>query len=1048
MPSPYAFYHRFAYAVGAHKYDRNNLVQFAGGGGLGLLVLLLVAVPSSLVSSASAQAPPSDDASLSAVSLSAGRLSPPFASDTTIYTASVGYTVTRLTITATKSDRAAAVAFLDSDDRLLADVDAADGQQVDLSSVGDNVVKVRVTAPDAITTKIYTLTVTRTEQDTSLSPSASDPVAAFASSAKYAVTFRGAWTSAVTPGGVVGGAHFSRLIGGVHNAAVTFLESGEMSSAGVEAMAEVGGWTGLRGEVLAAAPDALSSISGDTDSISATGSQSLTASLSTEHPRVTLVTMIAPSHDWFVGVSGLSLLDSEGLWLRSHAANLYPWDAGTEDGTGFSLSPSVATSPPGVIESIRGTGPFTADPIATLNFVLESVTTIRTADENTATGTDIGAPVTAIDVSGTVAYALGGTDASSFDIVASTGQLRTKDALDYETKSSYAVTVTATDSDGTTSVAVTIEVTNVAELLSAATGPASVTHAENDAGRVATYTASSPQDTDGIVWSLSGDDAAHFGIDEPGGALRFHIDPVSPNIFPKPPDYESPSDVDQDNVYSVTVTASIAGSSTSVTKDVSVAVTDADEAGTLILSSTRPRLGTAVTTTLSDPEGVTGTPVYAWERSIRPNAWAVIAGATSSTYTPTAADTGTFLRVTATYEDGQGTGKSAAALTYEVVTASLLSGLSVSTNDSSANPARALSPTFGADILHYAIGCTEAGDTMTVTPTAASGVRLAVNGVQTASGTGTAVTVAAESDVHIALSGADGASTTYVVHCLIPELWLMEAAKTSGATGILEDLILLKLGDHTTTVAMLDNNAVPRFHRDVGHRVWAYFRVGRVDVADQRQGHEPEYRYAYIKNITGAQEWVILNRDLELFDTATTEAPLVTTDVHDLRILENGNYLLMAYEPAERDLSDLPFDHPDVDAVQPQTIKDSALQIVTPAGQALFTWNTWGNMPLEDCSQERFPDGYAHLNSLQMLDGLIFASFRGCSQVLAIDPDHTENHKVVWRLGRTNLTAAQWEERNIGPAPRTSSVIPPASSAGCTRRRCCPTAISCSSTTA
>ncbi len=933
-----------------------------------------------------------------------------------MYTAGVGYGVSRVTVTVTKNDPAATVAYLDASDLPLTDADTADGQQVDLS-VGENVVKAKVTAADTTTTETYVVTITRTGQDTSLSATASDPAAAFVSTATYAVTFRGAWTNTVTPGGVPAGAHFSRLIGGVHNSAVSFLESGETSSAGVEAMAEVGGWTDLRDEVVAAEPDALSTLIGDTDSISATSSKSLTATLTTEHPRVTLVTMIAPSHDWFVGVSGLPLLDSEGRWLRSHEVNLYPWDAGTEEGTDFSLSPSVATSPLGVIESIRGTGLFTTEPIATLSFELESVATTRTVAENTATGTGIGAPVAVTDTSGTVTYALSGTDASSFDIDASTGQLQTKAALDYETQPSYEVTVTATDSDGATSIVVTIEVANVAELHSAVTGPASVTHPENGPGRAASYTASSPQDRDGIVWSLSGDDAAHFSIDDPGGALRFHIDPVSPNLFPKPPDYESPADTDLDNEYTVTVTASMAGSSTSVTKDVSVTVTDADEAGTLILSSTRPRLGTAVTTTLSDPEGVTGTPVYAWERSIRPNAWAVIAGATSSTYTPTAADTGTFLRVTATYEDGQGTGKSAAALTYEVVTASLLSGLSVSTNDSSANPARALSPAFGADILHYAIGCTEAGDTMTVTPTAASGVRLAVNGVQTASGTGTAVTVAAESDVHIALSGADGAATTYVVHCLIPELWLMEAAKTSGATGILEDLILLKLGDHTSTVAMLDNNAVPRFHRDVGHPVWVYFRVGRVDVADQQQGHEPEYRYAYIKNITGAREWVILNQDLESFDTATTEAPLVTTDVHDLRILENGNYLLMAYEPAERDLSDLPFDHPDVDAVQPQTIKDSALQIVTAAGQALFTWNTWGNMPLEDCSQERFPDGYAHLNSLQMLDGLIFASFRGCSQVLAIDPDHTENHKVVWRLGRTNLTAAQWEERNIGPAP-------------------------------
>ena len=817
------------------------------------------------------------------------------------------------------------------------------------------------------------------------------------------------------PAGGGGGAHFSRLVGGVHNAAVAFLESGKTSSAGVEDMAEEGVWTGLRDEVLAAAPDALSSLSGDTGSISPTGSESLTATLTTEHPRVTLVTMIAPSHDWFVGVSGLALMDSGGRWLRSHVVSLYPWDAGTEDGTDFSLSPSVATDPQGTIESVRGTGPFTTEPIATLSFSLQSVATTRRVAENTAAATNIGAPVAATDTSATVAYTLSGTDAAFFDIVAATGQLQTKAALDYETKSSYEVTVTATDTDGATNTAVTIEVTNVAELLSAVTGAASVTHAENDAGRVGTYTASSPQDRDGIVWSLSGDDAAHFSIDEPAGALRFHIAPVSPNLFAKPPDHESPSDSDQDNTYTVTVTASTTGSTTEVTKDVTVTVTDEDEAGTLTLSATRPRLGTALTTTLSDPDVVAGTPVYAWERSVRPNAWKTIAGATSDSYTPAAADTGTFLRATATYTDDHGAGKSAAALTYEVVTASLLTGLQATTNDSSANLARALTPSFSSDVLHYAVGCAAAGDTMTVTPTAASGVRIAVNGVQTASGNAAMVSVSGESDVHVTLTTADGAATTYVVHCLVGREWILQATKTPGATDILEDLILVRLSH---TVAMLDNNAVPRFRRDPEHQVWAYFRVDRVHGADQQQGHDLEYRYSYVKNMPDAHEFTVLDQSLEILDSAvTTVAPLLTTDLHDFRVLENGNYLLLAYEPEERDLSDLPFDHPDVDDSQPQTVLDSAIQIVTPAGQAVFTWNSWGIMPLEDCAQHRFPSGYGHINSLQMVDGLIIASLRGCSKVLAIDPDHTENHKVAWRVGRSNLTAEQWTARGVGPAP-------------------------------
>ena len=66
--------------------------------------------------------------------------------------------------------------------------------------------------------------------------------------------------------------------------------------------------------------------------------------------------------------------------------------------------------------------------------------------ENTAAGRNIGAPVVAIDPNGdTPTYTLAGTDAASFRINGSTGQLRTSAALDFETKSTYSVVVRATD---------------------------------------------------------------------------------------------------------------------------------------------------------------------------------------------------------------------------------------------------------------------------------------------------------------------------------------------------------------------------------------------------------------------------------------------------------------------------------------------------------------------------------------------------------------------------------------------------------------------------
>ena len=206
--------------------------------------------------------------------------------------------------------------------------------------------------------------------DMSLSPQAGEAAAAGAS-ATYTITFTGAWTAEATPGGVPDGAHFSPLIGGVHNADVAFLEAGGQATPGIESMAERGRTATLTEEIQAAGANALSVLRKDSGP-GATASDTFEAvTVTADHPRITLLSMIAPSPDWFVGVFGLSLLDAEGNWADALTVNLYPWDAGTEGGDDFSFD-NAATVPPGIIISLRGTGRFSDAPIATLTFSLQS----------------------------------------------------------------------------------------------------------------------------------------------------------------------------------------------------------------------------------------------------------------------------------------------------------------------------------------------------------------------------------------------------------------------------------------------------------------------------------------------------------------------------------------------------------------------------------------------------------------------------------------------------------------------------------------------------
>ena len=89
----------------------------------------------------------------------------------------------------------------------------------------------------------------------------------------------------------------------------------------------------------------------------------------------------------------------------------------------------------------------------------------RTVDENELPGTIVGAPFVATDDDkDTLTYFLSGTDAAAFEIDSSSGQLRTRTVLDFETQQSYLVDVTATDpSGGFGEVTVTITVGNVQE---------------------------------------------------------------------------------------------------------------------------------------------------------------------------------------------------------------------------------------------------------------------------------------------------------------------------------------------------------------------------------------------------------------------------------------------------------------------------------------------------------------------------------------------------------------------------------------------------------
>ena len=97
--------------------------------------------------------------------------------------------------------------------------------------------------------------------------------------------------------------------------------------------------------------------------------------------------------------------------------------------------------------------------------VFASTSTARSVNENVAAGTTVGGPVTATDADNdALTYTLGGADAARFAINSRSGQITVESGtrLDYETRTTYSVIVTATDPSGESdAITVTINVSNV-----------------------------------------------------------------------------------------------------------------------------------------------------------------------------------------------------------------------------------------------------------------------------------------------------------------------------------------------------------------------------------------------------------------------------------------------------------------------------------------------------------------------------------------------------------------------------------------------------------
>lgn len=167
--------------------------------------------------------------------------------------------------------------------------------------------------------------------------------------AKYRITFNAEWQQPLPHPTFP---HWSRLVGASHSPCAVLWRNGTQATEGVRAVAEWGGTSQIQSEIRALGDHVRDSVRFHGISTAA-GSVTQLVSVDHHRPMVSLVSMIAPSPDWIVGVDSYSLCVGN-QWIPNATYDLHLWDAGTDSGKRFQ-SRNAATHPRQPITRITAT---------------------------------------------------------------------------------------------------------------------------------------------------------------------------------------------------------------------------------------------------------------------------------------------------------------------------------------------------------------------------------------------------------------------------------------------------------------------------------------------------------------------------------------------------------------------------------------------------------------------------------------------------------------------------------------------------------------------
>ncbi len=123
------------------------------------------------------------------------------------------------------------------------------------------------------------------------------------------------------------------------------------------------------------------------------------------------------------------------------------------------------------------------------------------------------------------------------------------------------------------------------------------------------------------------------------------------------------------------------------------------------------------------------------------------------------------------------------------------------------------------------------------------------------------------------------------------------------------------------------------------------------------------------------------------------------TDVHELRLLPNGNYFLLADDYEKVDMSQIvPGGNPNA------TVTGIIIQELDKSGNVIFQWRSWDHFKITDATHEDLTAAsidYVHSNAIEINSDStsILLSSRHLDEITDID---LNTGNIIWRLGGKN----------------------------------------------